>query len=134
MRQFSIREKKKISILKNKIKVQTTDKHPGRLCKNYIWGSWAYLKLFQLLLSQYIISSFSIFGHEKFIKVICIVCSFHLKFALYNCVLLLFHSIFFMLFDLNDHVPLCKYMNQDLCQIKIKLIKEKLLLANVAIF
>ena len=42
-----------------------------------------------------VMSSFLILDREKFIKVIRIVCSFHLfKCALYRCALLLFHSIF----------------------------------------
>ena len=57
-----------------------------------------------------IISYFSILGHEKFIKVICIVCSFHLvKCALSNCVFLLFRSIFLRYLASDSHVSLCKY-------------------------
>ena len=57
-----------------------------------------------------IISFFSILGHKKFIKVICIVCSFHLvKCALSNYVLLLFRSILSYYWALISHVSLCKY-------------------------
>ena len=57
------------------------------------------------------ISSFSILGHakENFIKLICIVCSFHLvKCALSNCVLLLFGSIFSFYLASISHVSLGK--------------------------
>ena len=57
-----------------------------------------------------VISSFSMLGHEKVIKVICIVCSFHLvKYTLSNCVLLLFRSIFLCYLASVSHVSLCKY-------------------------
>ena len=57
-----------------------------------------------------IISFFSIIGHEKIIKVTCFVCPFHLvKFALSNCVFLLFCSIFLCYLALLSHVFLCKY-------------------------
>ena len=57
-----------------------------------------------------ITSSFSILGHEKFVKAICIVCSFHLvKCLLSDCVLLLFRSIFLCYLASISHVSLCKY-------------------------
>ena len=74
-------------------------------------ASWVYLKLFQLLTFIAVILSFWILGHEKFIKVICVVCSFHLvKFALSSCLLLLFrNSIFLCYLASNSHVFLCRY-------------------------
>ena len=57
-----------------------------------------------------VMSSFLILDREKFIKVIRIVCSFHLfKCALYRCALLLFHSIFLCYATSISHISLCKY-------------------------
>ena len=58
-----------------------------------------------------VISSFSILRHEKFIKVTCIACSFHLVkcgLSVSNCVLLLFRSIFLSYLASISHVSLCK--------------------------
>ena len=61
-----------------------------------IYGKLGLFKAVPITLTA-IILSFSILGHEKFIKVICIVCSFYLvKCDLSNCVVLLFRSIFYV--------------------------------------
>ena len=98
----------KIYIFKNKAKVWTTDKCPCRLLKNHIGK----LGLFKAVPITFIavISFFSILGHKKFIKVICLVCFFHLvKFAQSNCVLLLFRSIGLFYLATISHVSLYKH-------------------------
>ena len=71
----SVREIKTLSIFKHKIKGWTSGKCSCWLCKNYIgqvkfiWSCSNYFYWVKL--------SFSVLGHEKFIKVICVVCFFH---------------------------------------------------------
>ena len=82
---------------------------PYRLCKNYVGQVGFILSCFNYFYRSNIIS-LSILSHEKFIKVICIVYSFHLiKCALSNCALLLFRSIFLFYLASISHVSLCKY-------------------------
>ena len=110
---FQIQSEVKTSILKNKNSVHVD-------FEKIIQGK---LGLFKAVPITYIaISSFSILVHEKKVtKVTFIVCSFHLvKFALPNCVLLLFRSIFLCYLASISYVQ----MNQDLRQIKIKLISK----------